>query len=64
MPQIAEGVATTMAIHQLTERRGLKLPIINLIYEILFEGLPASQVQAELGKLAESHYQPLAKKVV
>ena len=64
MPQVAEGVTTTTAIHRLAERRGLKLPIINLIYEILFEGLPTSQVQAKLGKLAESHYQPLANKVV
>ena len=64
MAQVAEGVTTTMAVYQLVRRQGLKLPIINLIYEILFEGLPSSQVQAKLGKLAESHYQPLVNEVV
>ena len=58
MSQVAEGVTTTMAAHQLARRQGLELPVINLTYEILFESLPSNQVQAKLGKLAGSYYQP------
>jgi glycerol-3-phosphate dehydrogenase (NAD(P)+) len=47
MTHVAEGVATTAAVRQLAKNQGLKLPIINLIYGILFEGLPPSRV---LGK--------------
>lgn len=58
MSQVAEGVTTTMAAHQLARRQGLELPVINLTYEILFESLPSNQVQAKLGKLTGSYYQP------
>jgi glycerol-3-phosphate dehydrogenase (NAD(P)+) len=53
--QVAEGVTTTMAAHHLAQSHGLKLPIITLIYEILFEGLPLSQALIKLTKLAEGH---------
>jgi len=43
MSQVAEGVATTMAVHQLTRKLNLKAPIIDLTYQILFEGFPLSQ---------------------
>jgi len=56
MPHVAEGVATTAAAHQLAKNQGLKLPIINLIYGILFEGLSPSQALFEFKKLAASHY--------
>jgi glycerol-3-phosphate dehydrogenase (NAD(P)+) len=55
MAHVAEGVATTAAAHQLAENQGLKLPIINLIYEILFEGLPPSRASIDFKELAESH---------
>lgn len=58
MSQVAEGVTTTMAVHQLAKNHGLKLPITNLIYEILFEGLPLSQAVIKLRELAGSYYQP------
>ncbi len=58
MSQVAEGVTTTMAAHQLARRQGLELPVINLTYEILFESLPSNQVQAKLGKLTGNYYQP------
>ncbi len=58
MSQVAEGVTTTMAAHQLARRQGLELPVINLTYEILFESLPSNQIQAKLGKLTGSYYQP------
>jgi glycerol-3-phosphate dehydrogenase (NAD(P)+) len=55
MTHVAEGVATTAAAHQLAKNQGLKLPIINLIYEILFEGLPPSRASIDFKELAESH---------
>ena len=44
MRHVAEGVATTAATHRLAKNEGLKVPIINLIYGILFEGLPPGRV--------------------
>ena len=55
MPNVAEGVATTEAVHKLVENRGLKLPVIDLIYGILFEGLPPSQALIDFKELATSH---------
>ena len=57
MPNVAEGVATTMAAHQLAKSQGRKLPIINLIYGILFEDLLLSRASIEFGELATSHLQ-------
>lgn len=54
MPQIAEGVTTTMAAHQLNKKLGIKAPITELIYRILFESLPPTEMTASLGKLIES----------
>jgi len=55
MPYVAEGVATTAAAQQLAKNQGLKLPIINLIYEILFEGLTPSRALIDFKELAASH---------
>jgi glycerol-3-phosphate dehydrogenase (NAD(P)+) len=55
MTHVAEGVATTTAAHQLAKDQGLKLPIINLIYGILFEGLPPSRVLSKFKGLVASH---------
>jgi glycerol-3-phosphate dehydrogenase (NAD(P)+) len=55
MPNVAEGVATTEAVHKLVESQGLELPVINLIYGILFEGLPPSQALINFKELAASH---------
>jgi glycerol-3-phosphate dehydrogenase (NAD(P)+) len=55
MTHVAEGVATTVAAHQLAKNQGLKLPIINLIYGILFEGLPPSRVLSKFKGLVASH---------
>ena len=56
MPHVAEGVATTAAAHQLAKNQGLKLPIIKLIYGILFEGLSSSQASIDFKELAASHH--------
>jgi len=55
MPNVAEGVATTAAVHQLVENQGLELPIIDLIYGILFEGLSPGQLSANFKELSSSH---------
>jgi glycerol-3-phosphate dehydrogenase (NAD(P)+) len=56
MPQVAEGVTTTMAVHQLAETLELKLPFTDLIYEILFENLPASKAFTNYRELIKSHH--------
>ena len=56
MPQIAEGITTVMAVHQLAIKQGLKLPIINLIYRILFESLPLDQALIEFRELIDGHH--------
>lgn len=56
MPHVAEGVATAVAASQLARNQGLKLPIINLIYGILFEGLSPSRALSQFKELAASHH--------
>lgn len=56
MTHVAEGVATTVAAYRLAKSQGLKLPIINLIYGILFEGVAPSRALSEFRELAGSHY--------
>jgi len=56
MPNVAEGVATTAAVHQLAKDQGLELSIINLIYGILFEGLSPSRALIDFEELAASHH--------
>lgn len=58
MPNVAEGVATTMAAHQLARSQGLELSIINLVHGILFEGLSPSRALIEFKELAASHCLP------
>jgi len=56
MSHVAEGVVTAVAASQLARNQGLKLPIINLIYGILFEGLSPSRALSEFKELAASHH--------
>lgn len=58
MPQVAEGVTTTKALHHLAETLGLKLPITDLIYKILFEGFPLNEAQSNFIILMESPHLP------
>jgi glycerol-3-phosphate dehydrogenase (NAD(P)+) len=55
MPNIAEGVATTAAVHQLVKNQGLKLPIIDLMYGIIYEGLSPDQASINFKELSSSH---------
>ncbi len=38
MAAVAEGVNTTRSIHDLTEQRGIDMPIARAVYGVLFEG--------------------------
>jgi glycerol-3-phosphate dehydrogenase (NAD(P)+) len=51
MSQVAEGVNTAVAVHQIIQKLNLQTPIINLIYQVLFENLPATEALADFGKL-------------
>ncbi|GAI18434.1 unnamed protein product, partial [marine sediment metagenome] len=46
MSQVAEGVHTTMAAHQLGHKLNLETPIANLIYRVLFEDFPLTEAIA------------------
>jgi len=46
MSQVAEGVHTTMAVHQLAHQLNLETPIANLIYRVLFEDFPLTEAIA------------------
>ena len=62
MSQVAEGVYTAEAVHQLAQKSNLELPIVNLIYESLFKNLSMSQALSRFRELTESHYQPSLEK--
>lgn len=46
MSQVAEGVHTTMAVHQLAQQLNQETPISNLIYRVLFEDLRLTEAIA------------------
>jgi len=51
MPQVAEGVTTTLAVHQLTEKLSLEAPIAEVIHDILFQNKPATELIASFSKI-------------
>jgi len=55
MPNVAEGVATTAAAQRLAENQGVELPIIDLMYGILFEGMSPCQASINFKELSASH---------
>ena len=58
MSQVAEGVYTTTAVHQLAQKLNLEVPIANLIYGVLFENFPAAAAWADFSELTKSGYEP------
>jgi glycerol-3-phosphate dehydrogenase (NAD(P)+) len=48
MSQVAEGVKTTKSAHDLSQRLAVEMPITHAMYRVLYEGVPASAVVAEL----------------
>jgi len=59
MPQVAEGVTTTMAVHQLARKLNLEAPITNLIYRTLFEAFSLNKALAEFTELIKGHHRDL-----
>jgi glycerol-3-phosphate dehydrogenase (NAD(P)+) len=45
---VAEGVATTKSALALAERMGVEMPIVSMVYRVLFDGLPAHRGVTEL----------------
>ncbi len=48
MREVAEGVATTRAARDVARRLGVEMPIAELIYQVLFEGLDPRRAAADL----------------
>jgi glycerol-3-phosphate dehydrogenase (NAD(P)+) len=48
MKEIAEGVKTTLAVKRLAQRSGVDMPITNEVYQVLYEGKPASEAAHQL----------------
>lgn len=46
--QVAEGVQTTLAAHQLAKRHGIAAPLVERVYRVLYEDLPVASALAEL----------------
>lgn len=44
MPHVAEGVDTAIAAHRLVNSMKLGMPVIDLIYSVLFESLPPTEI--------------------
>jgi glycerol-3-phosphate dehydrogenase (NAD(P)+) len=55
MSEIAEGVKTTKAAHDLGRKVGVELPIVDAIYSIIERGVPAAVAVAELLKREVKH---------
>lgn len=45
---VAEGVETTKSALALAEREGVEMPIVSMVYRVLFDGLPAHRGVTEL----------------
>jgi glycerol-3-phosphate dehydrogenase (NAD(P)+) len=45
---VAEGVPNTLSIHEAARRAGVRTPIIDAVYSILYEGKPAAKALMEL----------------
>ena len=45
---VAEGVATSRAVYQLSKKIGIEMPIAEHVYKILYEGLSAKEAVIKL----------------
>jgi len=48
MKQVAEGVKTAKSVHSLALREEVDMPICTVVYQMLYEGLPAKEAVASL----------------
>jgi glycerol-3-phosphate dehydrogenase (NAD(P)+) len=55
MSEVAEGVKTTKAAHDLGRRLGVELPIVDAIYKVIEQGWSAREAVAELLKREVKH---------
>ena len=53
--EVAEGVNTTMAAHELSQKHGVDMPITTAIYRVLFQGAEARETVFELMGRALKH---------
>ncbi|MDY7018543.1 MAG: NAD(P)H-dependent glycerol-3-phosphate dehydrogenase [Chloroflexota bacterium] len=56
MSQVAEGVYTTRVAHRLAQEHGVKLPITDIIYNILFHDLPIEKAKIGFQRMIESYH--------
>jgi glycerol-3-phosphate dehydrogenase (NAD(P)+) len=47
MTMIAEGIVTTLSVHELSERLRVEMPICGQIYEVLYRGKPPQRVLSD-----------------
>jgi len=50
MSNIAEGIDTTMATHYLAKKLDISVPIVDLIYSVLFEAMPPIEITKRFTK--------------
>ncbi|MDH5695106.1 MAG: NAD(P)-dependent glycerol-3-phosphate dehydrogenase [Dehalococcoidia bacterium] len=55
MNGVAEGVSTTVVAHNLAQQFGLEMPIIEKIYQVLYQGLSPRQAASELMEAEVKH---------
>lgn len=48
MNEVAEGIPTTKATRELGRRHGIEMPIVDQMYQVLFEGLPVPEAVSRL----------------
>lgn len=54
-PNVAEGVDTTRVARELARKAGVEMPITELIYQVLFESLPAPEALSRLLATRPTH---------
>ena len=55
MGMVVEGVRTTKAAHQLSEKYQVKMPITNALYDVLFNGKDIKQEVEDLMGRSKKH---------
>lgn len=48
MKQVAEGVKTARSVYELAQREEVEMPICTVVYQMLYEGLPAADAVGAL----------------
>ena len=50
MGQVVEGVKDARAVHEVAQRLGIEMPIVNQVYRILYEGVSPREAVGALMK--------------